>query len=419
MTLPTLIKHSTTAAATPGAMQAGQIAINEADSLWYYRNAAGTVVATPIGHMLADLNVIINGAGEVAQWGTGGFTTSGTASAGYGLDQWQVSKSQATMQLTLLQTTASGVALFPTWIKNGAPTGFSGAFAAGDYVIAMQQPIEGLRWAPLGFGAAGARTVNIGFWAASNLASQIIAVSLSNGATANRSYVVDVTLGGAGIWTWNVVSIPGDTAGTWATDNSNAATLRFASKGGSTLQVPATGAWQAANYTHSASTTNVYATTNNWIGVTGVIITVAEVPPNASATAAPNARRFFRPFNQEMTICQRYYEKSYLYETNPGTASNNIGPTGFGVSLPSASGSSQYGTAHFRTTKRALPTMTAYSIITGTSGQARDVINNADVACSGMGGVQPGPGAWAVGCAPSVSGTTDAFAFHWVADARL
>lgn len=78
----------------------------------------------------------------------------------------------------------------------------------------------------------------------------------------------------------------------------------------------------------------------------------------------------------ELALCQRYYEKSYNLDVNPGAVSNpglasgaiasNIG----GFSWP------------FKVFKRASPTVTVYSNVTGTSGQLRNITTGADAAAT-------------------------------------
>lgn len=78
----------------------------------------------------------------------------------------------------------------------------------------------------------------------------------------------------------------------------------------------------------------------------------------------------------ELLACQRFYEKSYDITTDPGT----VTPTGFAFAGNSyswtagATGPSVY----FKSQKRTSPTITTYSTVTGTSGQMRDYLNNAD-----------------------------------------
>jgi hypothetical protein len=81
-----------------------------------------------------------------------------------------------------------------------------------------------------------------------------------------------------------------------------------------------------------------------------------------------------RSFQEELALCQRYYEKSYLQADAPGTTS-----TAAGHLRIYASGFTRHcaNYLHFNTLKRAIPTMTIYSYNTGASG---NVYNNTDAA---------------------------------------
>lgn len=118
-----------------------------------------------------------------------------------------------------------------------------------------------------------------------------------------------------------------------------------------------------------------------------------------------------RPFESELALCQRYYEKSYPLATVPGTAidAGCVGARQAGVNLA-------YSIV-FKGAKRTTPTMTYYSPITGSSGVWRDRNANADLTVS-------------VGSATSAAdenqATTTVTATngnlvngHWVANAEL
>lgn len=70
-----------------------------------------------------------------------------------------------------------------------------------------------------------------------------------------------------------------------------------------------------------------------------------------------------RPFNDEVTLCRRYYEKSYALGTAPGAADSTNGIT-FSQGYTRVAGSMYYGefTYPYKVTKRATPTVTIYAI---------------------------------------------------------
>ncbi|AWH21861.1 hypothetical protein [Stenotrophomonas sp. ZAC14D2_NAIMI4_6] len=107
----------------------------------------------------------------------------------------------------------------------------------------------------------------------------------------------------------------------------------------------------------------------------------------------------FRPLGYELTLCQRYYEKSYNLEINPGSVSG-LGRinTFYDRSTSGASTSD----IRFRVTKRAIPALVIYSDGTGetnrTSGNtgAAGTVNS--IVNAGTSGAQvnytPGAGSW-------------------------
>jgi len=75
-----------------------------------------------------------------------------------------------------------------------------------------------------------------------------------------------------------------------------------------------------------------------------------------------------REFAQELILCERYYEKTYAYNTNPGTA------TAIGSSYePLTRNSTAYTPGiRYQVEKRIVPTVTLYSTSTGASGKIKN-----------------------------------------------
>lgn len=88
----------------------------------------------------------------------------------------------------------------------------------------------------------------------------------------------------------------------------------------------------------------------------------------------------YRPYGTELALCQRYYEKSYNTDVVPGTATN-IGAIISFTQLNNnfVTGGGIFG--KFGVTKRANPTVTAYSS-DGTSGQMRNDNNGTNTAAT-------------------------------------
>lgn len=118
-----------------------------------------------------------------------------------------------------------------------------------------------------------------------------------------------------------------------------------------------------------------------------------------------------RHISQEITLCQRYYEKSYNINVAPATN------TFLGSHYFVASSTKFDETVRFQTRKRTTPTMTVYSSVTGTADAVRNVSTTADLTTIDENGT--------VGESETLiykaSGVTDGneYSFHWTAAAEL
>jgi hypothetical protein len=257
-------------------------------------------------------NRIVNSAMQISQELTKG--TTYTTTAGYPADQWRV------------MSTATGLAYACNDASNLGPgyitlntTSATPSPAAGDYHM-LVQPIEGLKVNDFQWGIAGARQVVLRFDALPTVAGTI-GVSLRAGDN-SRSYVKNVALTTGG-WNTYTVVIPGDIAGTWATDNTPGVTLHFALMSGSTF-IGVEG-WQAGAKIGAAGMSNSVATASQPVSFRNVGL---YLDPQATGAAPP----FQIPdYAQELAACQRYYWKSattrtmYVYTSNTGARYLSVG----------------------------------------------------------------------------------------------
>jgi hypothetical protein len=310
------------------------------DSTWATPSGAGNVVAPASaavgdyaifnatnGQLLADggqptmRNRIINGDMRIDQRNAG---ASGTANA-YTVDRWSYYGTQAS-KFTWQQN--AGSVTPPTGFTNylGFTTGTGYAVTSTD-TFTIAQPIEGLNVADLAFGTASASTVTLSFWVRSSLTGTF-GGALINGVQ-NRSYPFSYAIGSANTWTKITATIAGDTAGTWATNNTGGMLVTFGLGSGSNYTATS-GAWTAGNYQQPTSTVSVVGTTGATWYITGVQL-------EAGTTATPFERR---SYGLEMSLCQRYYEVI-------------DGFTGY-----VNSSASLVANASYKVSKRAAPTLT-------------------------------------------------------------
>jgi hypothetical protein len=287
----------------------------------------GTAVGTAAS--LGVRNKIINGAMEIDQRNAGASVTQTTANL-YTVDRWVVSGS-VTTKFTAQQN-ASGVTP-PVGFTNylGITSSSSYSVSTGD-VFYLMQGIEGLNVSDFGWGTANARAVSLSFWVRSSLTGTFGGAirNLITGAT--RSYPFSFSINSANTWEYKTVQIPGDTAGTWATNNTNSVTVCFGLGAGSTYSGTA-GAWATANLSQPTGAVSVVGTNGATFYLTGVQLEVGSV-------ATPFERRLYP---QELAMCQRYYEIG-----NQPLLYISFGATGIGAA---------YGDVRYAVTKRASPTV--------------------------------------------------------------
>jgi hypothetical protein len=291
-------------------------------------------------------NRIINGAMVLDQRNAG---ASGT-SAGYTVDRWAYQASQASKG---------------TWQQNAGsvtqPAGFinylgftsSSAYSvlSADYFL-IDQYIEGLNCADLGWGTASAQTVTLSFWVRSSLTGTF-GGALNNSAS-NRTYPFSYTISAANTWEQKTVTIAGDTSGTWLTTNGTGIKVRFSLGAGSTYSGTA-GSWSGSTFLSATGATSVVGTNGATFYLTGV-----QLEKGSTATSFD-----YRPFGTELALCQRYFETSYDAGIVPGTASI-LGSGGVYNVIGSLAGSTSGNIGGggmllpFKVSKRTNPTIVAY-----------------------------------------------------------
>ena len=238
-------------------------------------------------------NLIINGGMEVSQRGTG---AGNAASAGQvvSCDQWKswINGGGGTGAAFTLQQEFSVIPdNFITSLKVNQ-TGTATLTGVNYNLIANY--IEGYRIAHLGFGTAAAKTVTLSFWIRSSITGTF-GGALSNTAQ-NRSYPFSYTIDNVNTWERKTITIPGDTTGTWARDNSRGFLIFFSLGTGPGYSGPE-GVWAGATY---LSATGV----NNWVGQSSTFyLTGVQLEVGRNATEFEH-----RSYGEELALCHRYYQ---------------------------------------------------------------------------------------------------------------
>jgi len=262
-------------------------------------------------------NRIINGDMRIDQRNAGAAVTD--VSYRYMLDRFASGYfgASATGRTTVQQSTT-------------APTGFTNSMAvtvttadttlAGSaaYMLAVQY-IEGFNIADLLWGSANAKTVTVSFWVRSSVTGNFPFL-ISNGDN-TRGYGALYNIASADTWEYKTIIVPGDTSGTWTTNNSSGLELQFGGGGESSNRTQLTG-WNTktgAKTTVTGATQLIETNGATWY-VTGVQLEVGSV-------ATPFERR---PYGTELALCQRYY-----YKLQASATANSLG-VGFNDSTTAA-----------------------------------------------------------------------------------
>ena len=258
-----------------------------------------------IGGLSNMRNRIINGAMVIDQRNAGA-SVAVTTSDPYIVDRW-VCLAAANSRYTAQQNQGglTGTNL-PAGFTNylGTTSVSTGTPGATD-VYAINQYIEGFNIADLGWGTANAQTVTLSFWVRSSLTGAFGGTINNSGSPSYRSYPFSFTISAANTWEQKTVTIPGDTSGTWATNNGVGIRIRFSLGMGSSFLGTA-GAWAAGFVGAPTGSTNVVSTNGATFYITGV-----QLEKGSTATSFD-----YRPYGTQLQLCQRYYWKLFPNDAN-------------------------------------------------------------------------------------------------------
>jgi hypothetical protein len=241
-------------------------------------------------------NRIINGDMRIDQRNNGASGVNVAGGGVYTVDRWQVAGVLAsTFNWGRNLNTVPGPANMGFPYCLGCQTTTPRTPAAGDGYY-LTQIIEGDVISDFAWGTAQAQPVTFSFWAYSNQTGTFSG-ALTNGST--RSYPFTFPISAVNTWAKIIVTIPGDTTGTWVlTGNNVGLHVRFDLGSGSNFRGPAN-AWAAGNLIGATGAVSISTINTAAFLLTGVKLEIGSV-----AT----------PFNRQslaksLADCQRYYQK--------------------------------------------------------------------------------------------------------------
>ena len=297
-------------------------------------------------------NRIINGDMRIDQRNNGASVTANSASSVFAVDRFNTNVGSVAMAFSCQQI-ADAPAGFTNSLKITVTT--PGTPTAGQFTFS-RQVIEGNNIADLAWGTSSAVPVTVSAWVKASITGTYSAFLINH--AEDRSYVGTFTVNTANTWEQKSFTVPGDTAGTWLTNNSNGIRFGFDLGSGSNFQGTAN-AWNTGWKQRTSGTVSFCQTSGATFQYTGVQL-------EAGTVATPFERR---DYGRELMMCQRYYE--VVGNGASGTLnSGNAGTVSF--------------TTFWKVTKRAGPTV----------GVGFGAVQGADIASAVtyQGGI--GAGAW-------------------------
>lgn len=325
---------------------------------------AGTTAGVAARYeQLPEVNALLNG--ELAIWQRGTSYTS-IATGVKHADMWHYSKA-GTMLHDLTRSTD-----VPTVAQAGVKLNYSlflncttaqASLGVNDYTInsILMEGYDFARYAEKSF--------TVAFWVKATKTGNYC-VSFSNTAT-DRSFVSNFSVNAANTWEEKTITVTASpTDGTWDFTNGTGLRIRFCVGAGTNLQTSTLNSWVAGNFVASTTQVNAMDAVNNQFRIAFVRMNSGTV----IKTHTP------RPFAELLSLCERYYEKSYNHDVVPGTNdySGAISKIAF-----SSTDFYDYGDIRFKTKKRVGATTTFYSP-SGPSGAIRNVTTNSDLSTIGI-----------------------------------
>ena len=307
-------------------------------------NASGNITSGGTVVMASSFlrNRIINGDMRIDQRNAGAALTNNTVS--YIIDRFNFDPSKTSGAVVSRQRSTVAP---PGFTNSIGCTITTGGTPTATQAASLTQPIEGYNIADLALGTASAKSFTLSFWARSSVTGTHSGV-ISN-AGFNRVYAFTYSLSSADTWTYITVTFPGETTGTWNTDNTVGMYVSFNYGSGSSRLV-SPGSWLSSPGAAYGATGSVQL-----INTTGATFYITGVQLEEGATATPFERR---SYGQELALCQRYYETGK-----------------FGLDAYNTAGAPQSVYTTFQVYKRAAPTISSTFGYSNCSGGVTDNIS--------------------------------------------
>jgi len=341
-------------------------------------------------------NIIINGAMRVAQRGTS--TTSVSSNGYFSTDRMKFYESSSGVFTVEQASDAPSGSGFEYSHKVTATTPDTST-APTDLIVPLHYIVEKKDvHTRLAYGTSSAKPITMSFWIKSNVTG-IYTISAYRAAAPARVQAQTYTISSANTWEFKTLTFLGDT--TEAIDVN----LDFYFNGlvgGGYTAASTTSGWATYTTTNWAGghTATLFDTANDTWQITGLQLEVGDTATDFE----------HRSFGEELQLCQRYYFHTY----EPGAALGSTGQDG--CVSQSLDDTQSYARAQcfYPVTMRAKPTLLAYNVNNGASGQVNGDSTNSTAAYGFQGHRSSSNGVSNVSYGKSVF-----LRYHLTADAEL
>ena len=241
-------------------------------------------------------NIIINGAMNICQrFGVNAANNINNATHTYHVDRF------------IAYESTDGI-LQGIWLNSGGPPGFYNSLQytpattdtslSNDQFAFISQVIELDHIRHLEYGNSHAVTCTLSFYVRSNITGTYC-IALINDDTNNRQFVTEYTIDSANTWERKVITIPGDTSGTW---NTNGLRIAWTLVSSGNRQTTTVGSWFFDDTTVRYATNkqvNFMSSASNTFKITGVQFETGNYATDFE----------HRSYGEELSLCQRYFYK--------------------------------------------------------------------------------------------------------------
>ena len=262
---------------------------------------------------LSNRNILINGSGQVYQRGSGTIVTSGTV---FGVDRFKFSTANMDNIAGTFTQDSDSPDGFGNSMKATITTAES-VIAADEYAY-IAQLVEAQNLQQLSYGTSAAKQLTLSFWVKSSITGTF-AVGLYKPDNTAQIHNLTYTINSASTWEYKTLTFAANTLSGGAVNNDNGVGFYVnwhLAAGGDYKGGGSTSGWSSyANnkWADGQATDAVITTTSATFQLTGCQLEVGD-----SATPFEH-----RTFSDELTRCQRYYNRSYPYGTATAAADNN------------------------------------------------------------------------------------------------